>query len=70
MPASNKTLTAQWSTNSYLITYDLAQGTSTVPNAVTKDFAATWTLPDLPTRVGYNFLDWYDGTSGYAAQAN
>lgn len=70
MPAADKTLTAQWSANTYLITYDLAQGTSTVPSAVSKAFAATWALPDTPTRVGYNFLDWYDGTSGYAAQAS
>ena len=67
---SNITLTAQWSANSYAITYDLAQGTSSVPSGVSKAYLASWTLPAAPTRVGYNFSDWYDGSSGYAAEAS
>ena len=66
----NITLTAQWTTNSYAITYDLAQGTSSVPSALSKAYQASWTLPDAPTRVGYNFSDWYDGANGYAAGAS
>ena len=64
------TLTAQWSANSYTVTYDLAQGTSSVPSAVSKNYQANWNLPDAPTRVGFNFADWYDGTNGYAAGAS
>lgn len=64
------TLTAQWTANNYAVTYDLAQGTSSVPSALSKNYQASWTLPDAPTRVGYNFADWYDGTTGYAAGAS
>lgn len=67
--SSNVTLTAQWTANSYAITYDLAQGTSSVPSALSKNYQGSWTLPDAPTRVGYNFADWYDGATGYAAAA-
>lgn len=67
---SNVTLTAQWSANSYQINYDLAQGSSAVPAPETRAFAVTWALPDTPTRVGFNFSDWFDGTNGYAANSN
>ena len=69
MPASDVTLTAQWSVNAYTITYDLAQGTSSVPVPVNKNFGDQWNLPSAPTRVGYNFVNWSDGTNTFAAGA-
>lgn len=67
---SNVTLTAQWSANSYSVSYDLAQGSSAVPATEIKVFASSWSLPSAPTRVGYNFADWFDGANGYAAGAS
>jgi len=68
--SSNVVLTAQWSAINYLITYDLAGGTSTVPAAVSNVFQTVWSLPAEPTRVGYTFRDWFDGTNSYVAGAN
>lgn len=70
MPAADVTLTAQWTVNAYTITYDLAQGTSSVPAPVNKNFGDTWNLPSAPTRVGYNFVNWSDGSATYSAGAS
>lgn len=55
---SNGTLTAQWQLNSYTISFD-ANGGEDAPEAVTKTYGVTLTLPTaIPTRTGYGFLGW------------
>ncbi len=56
------TLYAQWTANTYTITWD-SQGGSSVANS-TQTYAATLTLPTAPTRTGYTFAGWYTAASG------
>ena len=62
--ASAHTLYAQWTANSYKVTFDANGGsTSTTEKTVTYD-ATYGTLPS-PTRTGYTFAGWYTAkTSG------
>ncbi len=56
--ASNVTLIARWTMNSYCILYELDGGTNSVsnPNTYTSE-TETITLID-PTKIGYKFLGW------------
>ena len=56
MPAADTTLTAQWTVNSYTITFDSASGSSVA--AITAEFGAAITAPANPTRAGYTFAGW------------
>jgi uncharacterized repeat protein (TIGR02543 family) len=63
--ATSESVTALWTPTSQTITIDLAQGTSntpiTEPNHIIGDtFAAPTTVP---SRTGYTFAGWSDGTS-------
>ena len=69
MPASDATLTAEWTLASFGVTYDLAGGGSTLPTQGSVAFGATFTLASTPTYANRTFLGWSDGTSIYSAGA-
>ena len=62
-------LTAQWTPISYSVTYALASGTSTLPTQTAKNIGNTFTIASEPTRPGYLFTGWSDGTNTYGATA-
>jgi hypothetical protein len=59
MPAANSTLVAQWSVNSYTISFDSAGGSSVTP--IIQNFGTPLTAPIAPTRTGYTFAGWSPG---------
>ena len=64
------TLTAQWSTNSYHVTYDLNKGTSSAITETDKAYVSTFNVSStVPTRTGYTFVNWSDGTTTKASGA-
>lgn len=64
--SSNITFTAVFFGIPKTITYDLAAGTSAVPVQPTKFYGQTFTVASAPTRYGYTFVKWNDGTTDYA----
>ena len=69
--ASSETATALWTPTTQTITIDLAQGTSNTPiSEPSRTIGETFAAPTaLPTRVGYTFSSWSDGTTTYAPGA-
>ena len=61
MPASNTTSWAQWSINSYTVTFN-SNGGSAVSN-ITQNYGTSITKPTDPTRTGYTFGGWYNEAS-------
>lgn len=60
---SNITIYAQWTANSYILTYDANGGTVlTTSKSILYD-STYGTLP-TPTRIGYEFLGWFTASSG------
>ena len=59
----NKKFTANWSVNTYEITYD-ANGGSVTNNKQTVNYDSSYTL-ESPTRKGYTFAGWYEGETRY-----
>ena len=59
-----KTVSAQWIGNPYVVTYDVNKGTltNTTTNVV---MGEDFTL-EAPTRTGYTFVGWYNGTAPIA----
>ncbi len=53
------TLYAQWSINSYTVTFNSAGGTIVAP--ITQTYSDVIAKPDDPTRYGYNFMGWMNG---------
>ena len=64
----NVTLTAQWTIIQYTVTYDYNGGSGS-PASETVNAGSATTLP-TPTRTGYNFSSWSDGTNTYAGGAS
>jgi uncharacterized repeat protein (TIGR02543 family) len=56
MPATDVTLTAQWTINQYSITY-YSNGGSAVA-AITQDYNTAISAPSNPTKTGYTFNGW------------
>ena len=56
MPATNTTITAQWSIIQYTITFDTDGGTTIAP--ITQDYGTAITTPANPTKDGYTFAGW------------
>ncbi len=60
---ANQTLYAQWTTNSYTVTFNANGGScSTASKSVT--YSSTYGTLPTPTRAGYIFNGWYTATSG------
>ena len=64
MTAENKTYTAKWQANTYIITFDVNGGNALESNTQQVTYDSTYTLPTL-TRDGYTFAGWYNGTTKY-----
>ena len=62
--ASNHTLYAHWTANTYTVTYNVNGGNalSTTTKSVTYD--GTYGTLATPTRTGYDFSGWYTAASG------
>ena len=56
------TINAKWVETTYTISYDLAGGTNANKNPAEYTINSNITLEE-PTRKGYNFLGWYDGST-------
>ena len=64
---SPATLYAQWNRKKYTITFN-ANGGSGAPSPQIKEHDITLTLSSVkPTRTGYDFVNWFDGTDYYNA---
>ena len=70
VPTWNKTdatttLYAGWKANTTIVSFDLNDGSGTAPKTVTATYEVA--LPNIdattPTRTGYEFMGWYDGTN-------
>jgi uncharacterized repeat protein (TIGR02543 family) len=61
-------LSAQWTPIDYTITYAPAGG-ATTPTQASKQYLQTFTVANDPTRTGYTFGGWSDGTLTYGAGA-
>jgi large repetitive protein len=59
---------ANWTPVDYAISYDTASG-STAPASFTKRIGETFTVATAPTRTGYRFNGWSDGTLNLGAGA-
>lgn len=62
------TLYAQWTANTYTVSYDANGGTG-APSSQTKTYGVSLTLSNTkPTRTNYNFLGWSTSTSATVKQ--
>lgn len=59
---SNSALHAQWSANTYNVTYDEHDGTTVSDGSYI--FGNTLTFPPTPTKAGYSFAGWFANASG------
>ena len=57
MPASNLTVTATWSANTYIISYDLAGGNHGASHPTSATYGNEFTINN-PTKFGYEFAGW------------
>ncbi len=67
MPDRNITFTAQWSINSYKISYDGNGAAMGVPaGTAEQNYQTDYTIDTVvPTKIGYTFQGWSDGTTTY-----
>jgi uncharacterized repeat protein (TIGR02543 family) len=68
MPSANTTVTAQWTANSYTITFNSAGGSAVAP--ISANFGTAVTAPAAPTREGYSFAGWTPSVPGTMPSAN
>ena len=66
-PAGNVTLTAQFSPNSYSVTYLLNGAPGSAPTQSAVLTGGTFALASAPTWTNYSFVGWSDGTNTLAA---
>ena len=57
----NRSVTANWSVNSYTLTYDNNGGSGCSSKSGT--YGSTWGSLCTPTRAGHTFLGWYSGST-------
>ena len=67
--ASNISFIATWSAINYSITYDMNGSTTTKPSVSDKTIGQTFSTAATPSRAGYTFAGWSDGSTTYAAGA-
>ena len=60
---ANQTLYAQWTANTYTVTFD-ADGGSVSPTSKTVTYNSTYGDLPAPTREGYDFNGWFTSSSG------
>ncbi len=63
------TLTATWVPQSHQVSYSLEGGSSALPPSFEVGTDQTFSVASTPTKRGYKFLGWSDGSSVYAAGA-
>ena len=61
------TLYAQWTINSYTVTFKKNDGTDDTYTTDDADFGTTIDEPAEPSRTGYNFIGWYKDVDGVTA---
>jgi uncharacterized repeat protein (TIGR02543 family) len=61
---NNYLLYAQWTPKSFTITYDV-NGGNTSPTQTNKTIGQIFTVAAAPSKVGYDFEHWSDGTNNY-----
>lgn len=61
------TLTAQWSVITHKVTYVLANGSGTTPTQADTPTDGSFSVAVAPTRAGFTFAGWTDGTAVYQA---
>lgn len=64
MGTTNVTLTAEWTINSYTVTFDAAGGTP-IPDDQMVSFGAKVAEPTEPTQSGYVFDGWFNGATAW-----
>ena len=62
--ASNHTLFAQWTANSYTVTFDANGGTTPAPTSKVVTFGSAYGTLATTTRTGYTFVGWFTAASG------
>jgi uncharacterized repeat protein (TIGR02543 family) len=62
--ASNHTLYAQWTPNTYTVTFDAQGGSTAVPASKSVTFASTYGTLATTSRTGYTFNGWFTAASG------
>ncbi len=67
VPASNTTLYAHWTANTYTVTLDRQNGSGGTAN-VTAAYDAAMPTITVPTRTGYTFGGYWTGTNGSGTQ--
>jgi uncharacterized repeat protein (TIGR02543 family) len=63
--ADDIAFTAIWTPIVYRVTYDLNRGTSATPVQANRNYQQTFIVAPAPTRRGYTFVKWNDGTTDY-----
>ncbi len=68
--ASDHTLTASWTVNTYTVTYDATPGTC-APGTASVTFGSTYgAAPCTATRAGFSFSGWWTGPGGGGSQVS
>ena len=62
--ASNHTLYAQWTANTYTVTFDANGGGTPVPTSKAVTFGSTYGTLATTSRTGYTFAGWFTAASG------
>jgi len=64
MPAANTTLYAQWTANSYTVTFNANGGTAANPLTKSVTFGSAYGTLATTNRTGYSFNGWFSSASG------
>ena len=67
--AANVPFVASWTAINYTVTYEMNGSATTRPTVSNKTIGQTFPLASAPSRAGYTFAGWSDGTSTLAAAA-
>jgi uncharacterized repeat protein (TIGR02543 family) len=68
MPASNTTVAAQWTINSYTLSFNSNGGTAVT--SITQDYGTAISSPTAPTKTGYTFAGWSPTVPGTMPAGN